>query len=571
MEYDEIIRKMESIKCFISNTLHIEPYRMPNKDEDVFDYLYEGIFRISYFFFDQCKMNLFSHEYMGMFGVAKLDNNVSRAFQYPSDTLYNNIFNHCLLDAYDKLQYILFSEEGESYYSFLKYYQYCGIDYLKGNGYYEDDVKVRTQNRNLIFKDAPIGIEFESSRNQALQKKLKTVYNDRLGRRGYIDTYYNYYLCRAYGCKDKKINFYYLPIIQLFFNREGIFNIWNRISVADKIRTADIKDFVSKITQVYKNPFSACSSEEKELRMTNVDKLYYVYKLERLFGFETITDIISATKWFDGFNVNDFDENELYSLVSVIKLPNVFSRIVYIEAILSAISSIYCNIEYIRSEKLFKNKITDDEEKKEFYNLLDTQINFLSELFYPLVEGAIMIYLYDWCKSQSGNAYITDPKELFVIMNDQIRAILNDDEIFDSFHLSREYVYTTTESILENICTDKTIEGNEEVSVFDEYKVLFTAYKKVVSDLIKHKMYNVLDTGALNLHDDKYFYSLIERLGRKGKYTVDFLKKPADQYGSNYLKIYNKEFMEQWRIGLRFLDDEYYDGDDDEPIFTHDF
>lgn len=174
----------------------------------------------------------------------------------------------------------------------------------------------------------------------------------------------------------------------------------------------------------------------KELPQNNVDRLYYLYRIENLFALDLANAIIQNIYQLKSFDKLYPDGISNYKTLALLcKLPNVFSRNLYLQFALEAVwneaslkNSFFNRLQSPETMMYKKEEKTFD--MYEWHIYLEKFCRFFSNLIFPAYEWYFLLILFQTVEEYKPNTKVIDKlillqKELANFIN-QHHAIIKD-------------------------------------------------------------------------------------------------------------------------------------------------
>lgn len=209
------------------------------------------------------------------------------------------------------------------------------------------------------------------------------------------------------------------PDQAIYVNKEKITNFIQIIGLIDQVQDL-----------LYSFDFDASNIYQR------VDHLLYLYKLERFYNFSVTRTLFEAIYYHDEKYVDAEDkingDSILSSLLGIFKLPNVFSREVFIKYLFESFENNF-NENFFDNDMENRNvgmafadtTIKDINKRHAWERLVQYFCRYFNNLVFPLTEGLFMASImrnYDLTSTESTNKCLYD---LTCYLNTHFDLILN--------------------------------------------------------------------------------------------------------------------------------------------------
>lgn len=374
------------------------------------------------------------------------------------DFFANTILSQCILSAYDAIMHILIQEKYLKSYSLANIVKKQGFNELTTSGILKSDFSCKRKTLADTIGASSYASAFESKLNTHLDIWKSTKFIDILP-----------YAANKIPLLDSAL-IYRLANIdsRLFKNYLELYNQGNSKSLKDN----------SAIWNTYVDFHTAIS---EDLPKNETDRLYYLYRLENLFSLNLANCVLqnvyqlkyAGKPYPDG--IND------YKTISMLcKLPNVFSRNLYLQF---AFDAIWNDVSPQGSffDQLFKPEQVVYTKQIKPFNIHEWLLyfekfcRFFSELVYPVYEWYFLLTLLKTVEENTKAGFID-------------KMIILQKELSHFIEKHHEYI--------ENPLTGEKNSGLSLLSNYDNDKIIKPVYYKTNDKDLK----KIFSTPSQDIH-----------------------------------------------------------------------
>lgn len=331
--------------------------------------------------------------------------------------LSDMLTHHCLLATYDKLHDIIFQNIEVNCYGISRHFNCCGFHYSKKKQGFTISA---TSDNHFIFNDGKEKSSYSVVDSDIASNNASNNYPASfLNLKNTLSKYTKYQKIASQiipsdadqsgKCKNVTIPLSLLPLLQQLRGRgKELSNVFKLCNGGEPLRPSDIKKFMESIHLIQQKPIKL-TANVLEPHMTNVDILYYKYKLEQLFPFDLIYCLTKNIMFFDKrLNQRICDDSTLIDVItSIVNFPNTFSRPFLIQMAFDSCSDFLQLDSSLLSERIqspdkivYINKrppLKTDSHAflSQWRYCYNNFINYMAELIFPIYESYFFVMMYD--------------------------------------------------------------------------------------------------------------------------------------------------------------------------------